>query len=52
MGDAGKSISEQFEEIKTDICNNYCKYHENMSKEEDMEPKSSDICDNCPLGRL
>ncbi len=51
MGDTSKTISEQFEEIKVDICNNYCKYHENIGKEEDAG-KSSDICDNCPLGRL
>lgn len=51
MGDTNKTISEQFEEIKVDMCNNYCKYHENMGKEEDIG-KNGDICDNCPLGRL
>ena len=47
-----KTISEQFEEIKVEMCNNYCKYHENMGKEEDAEVKNGDICDNCPLSRL
>ncbi len=46
-----KTISEQFEEIKLEMCNNYCKYHENIGKDENPG-KSIDICDNCPLSRL
>ena len=45
------SIQEIIEEVKEDICNNYCKYPEQW-KEEDGELCESEICANCPLNRL
>lgn len=47
------SISKQLEEISNEICNNYCKYPEQWDEEkEGCELIDSDICLNCPLGRL
>lgn len=47
------SITEIIEDVKADICNNYCKYPHIFDKEsEDYDPSESDICENCPLGRL
>lgn len=48
-----KSISEQIEEIKNDICQHYCKYPDIWDEEtEEMELIDSDTCQNCPLNRL
>jgi len=48
-----KNISQIIEEVKTDICNKYCKYPETWDEEaEGMELSESDICKNCPLNRL
>lgn len=48
-----KSLSEQLEDIKDDICQNYCKYPD--SWDEDVmgcELVDSKYCQNCPLNRL
>lgn len=48
-----KTISEQIEEIKEDICNKYCKYPDTWDEEkEGCELCESDVCKNCPLNRL
>ena len=48
-----KDISQIIEEVKTDICNEYCKYPETWDEDaEGMELSESDICKNCPLNRL
>lgn len=47
------SITEIIEDVKADICNNYCKYPHIFDEEsEGCELCESDICRNCPLGRL
>lgn len=47
------SITEIIEDVKADICNNYCKYPHIFDEEsEGCELCESDICQNCPLGRL
>lgn len=39
-----QTVADIIEEVKKDICDNYCKY----SSEEDIEEK----CPDCPLNRL
>ena len=47
------TISEQIEEIASEICRNYCKYPDTWDEEaEGMELCESDHCKNCPLNRL
>lgn len=49
----GKSISKQLEEIATEICEHYCKYPNKYDEEAEGIPLcDSDICKNCPLGRI
>lgn len=45
-----KTISDQFEEIKEQMCEHYCKYVENW--DEDDGPIEDAICKSCPLTRL
>lgn len=60
MSDTGKnvlSISEQIEQIKTEMCDYYCKYPKEArlkfdDGEEAMEWLQKEYCDECPLGRL
>lgn len=48
-----RTITEQIEEIKDDICNNYCKYPDIYDEEtEGCDLSESDHCRNCPLNRL
>ena len=48
-----KSITEQIEEIKEDICNNYCKYPDTWDEQkEGCELIDREHCQNCPLNRL
>lgn len=48
-----KTITQQIEDIVTDICNNYCKYPDTWDEDrEGCELSESEICANCPLGRL
>ena len=48
---SNKSIIEIIEEVKEDICSNYCKYP-SMYSPEDWEENMDEICSNCPLDRL
>ena len=51
--DKTKTIPQQIEEIKDDICNHYCKYPDIWDEEaEGCELAESDHCRNCPLNRL
>ena len=51
--DKTKTIPEQIEEIKDDICNDYCKYPDIWDEDkEGCELAESDHCRNCPLNRL
>lgn len=49
-----KTASEIIEEVKTDICNHYCKYPDTWDEEkEGCELIDSTICSKeCPLNRL
>lgn len=48
-----KTITEQLQEIAEDFCNHYCKYpYEWDEEKEGCELMDSDICANCPMGRL
>jgi hypothetical protein len=42
-----KSVSEIIEDIKTEICNDYCKYGQGLRNDDLPEE-----CDGCPLNRL
>lgn len=44
------TISDIIEEVKTEICDNYCKYPDLFSAEE--EEVLLGMCEECPLGRL
>ena len=52
-----RSISEQFEEIKEEMCDKYCKFTE-LSLETHKDPDEANewlmrqYCENCPLTRL
>lgn len=48
-----QTIPQIIEEVKCAICNDYCKYPHIWDEEkEGCELIDSDICTNCPLGRL
>ena len=48
-----KTISEQFEKIKKEMCDKYCKYPNIWDEEaKGCELCESDVCANCPLNRL
>lgn len=49
--DEQKTISQQIEDIKTEMCSHYCHYPY-IWDEDDGELTDSEICANCPLGRL
>lgn len=42
-----ETVTDIIEEVKTEICDNYCKYVDQLSEEELNEK-----CSNCPLSRL
>ena len=44
-----KTALEIIEEVKTDICDKYCKYPEQYDDDDEM---LRDVCENCALGRL
>lgn len=46
--DKKQTIPEIIEEVKIDICDNYCKYPNEIKDDEEL----NDICEKCPLGRL
>lgn len=52
-----KSITEQIEEIKEEMCDKYCRYPEltkelTENKDEAFELLTHMYCENCPLGKL
>jgi len=52
--DNEKTIPEILETVFVDICGHYCKWPEQYKPEEHdgVELFDSDICYNCPLGKL
>ena len=48
-----KTISEEFEDIKEQMCRNYCKYTDTWDEEVmGYELCESEVCAQCPLTRL
>ena len=49
-----KTVTEIFEEIKTEMCDKYCRFPREYDPEEhdDVELWGMDICKNCLLWRL
>ena len=47
-----ETITKQMEWIAEEMCINYCKYPDNWNEERDGELSESDICKNCPIGKL
>ena len=47
-----ESIAEILEDVKQKMCDNYCKYTEQFDAAGNEDLFESDICKNCPLGRL
>ena len=50
-----KSITQQIEEVKEEMCDKYCKYPEMPipeGKDEDWLFDSDSPCNNCPLNKL
>ena len=45
-----QTIPEIIEEVKCEICDNYCKYPDLFTAEE--EDVLNATCEKCPLGRL
>ena len=43
------SVTQIIEEVKSDICDKYCKYPEQYDDDDEM---LRDVCENCALGRL
>lgn len=48
------SIAEQIEDIKKDMCDNYCKmpYRYSANEWEEIVYSDDSPCNNCPLNRL
>lgn len=53
-----KSVNEIIEEVKTEICDNYCKYpdiydtRKDSGEDYDYDRMFGEKCDRCPLNRL
>lgn len=53
MEEKKKTISEEFEDIKVQMCRNYCKYTDKWDEEVmGYELAESEVCAQCPLNRL
>lgn len=49
MENKEKTVSEIIEEVRSEICDNYCKYMDSVVSDEEVILKH---CDDCPLNRL
>lgn len=48
-----KTISEILDEVKNDMCNDYCKWPNAWDEDkEEIALEDSEQCKNCPLNRL
>lgn len=47
-----KTISQQIEEICSEICDKYCKYPAIYDEETTGETMIDAVCSKCPLGKL
>lgn len=47
-----KTVSEIIDEVRLEICDNYCKYMDSVVSDEDYEEVILKHCDDCPLNRL
>lgn len=51
--ETAKSVSQIIEEVKMEICDNYCRYTEIYdSNDDDYDAMMEERCVNCPLSRL
>jgi hypothetical protein len=50
-----KSVTEIIDDVKTEICDSYCKYVDGVTKEEDSDEEYGkmikEVCNSCPLNR-
>ena len=44
-----KTVAEIIEEVKEQMCDDYCRYPREQSE---AEMAINDICENCPMNRL
>lgn len=51
MAKENKSITDIIEEVKEDICSNYCKHPEKYEPDE-WDNVFEEVCKDCPLDRL
>ena len=56
MDQKQKTVSDIIEEVRSDICDNYCKYSDiNYTREysdAEYDKMMREQCDSCPLNRL
>ena len=45
-------IARTFEEVKQQICDNYCRFTSGKDADQIEDLWDSEICNNCPLNRL
>ena len=48
MDDKKSTVTQMLNDIMTKICDEYCKYPYEVSKQEELDK----VCENCPLGRI
>ena len=48
MEQESKTVSQIIEEVKEQICDDYCRYPRELLNEEDL----TDTCTTCPMNRL
>ena len=47
-----KTVSQIIDEVRTEICNGYCKYMDAILEEEIYDGVLDKYCVNCPLNKL
>jgi len=47
-----KTVTQIINEVRTEICNDYCKYMDAILEEEIYDGILNSRCSNCPLNRL
>ena len=54
MENKEKTVSQIIEEVKTEICDKYCRYPTmyDMDDEDQYNEMIEKVCSNCPLDRL
>ena len=47
-----KTVTQIIDEVRTEICNGYCKFMDAILEEEIYDGVLNSRCSNCPLNRL